>query len=203
MSHDTVIHRLVRPAVKAARPLGVSPDQITVARLVTGVAAAALLAAGPGAWTAAGAGVFLVSALLDRADGELARQTGRFSAGGRRLDLWADAISTIAVFLGLGWGLLPALGWTAPTLGVLAGLSVAAVFPLSNRGGRSSPPLFASPQRTVVVDADDAMLLLPVLLWLGLGAPALVLAGTLTPIVALALAWRRGREAQAAARSPS
>lgn len=203
MSHDTVIHRLVRPAVRAVRPLGVTPDQLTLARLVTGVGAAAMFAQGPGAWTDTGAGVFLVSALLDRADGELARQTGRFSAGGHRLDLWADALSTMAVFLGLGWGLLAMLGWIAPVLGALAGLSIAAVFRVANGEGGSPPPSFASPRRAVVIDPDDAMILLPVLIWLDLAAPALVLAATLTPLVAAFLLWRRGRDPQAAARSAS
>ncbi len=203
MSHDTVIHRLVRPGVRALRPLGVTPDQLTGGRLATGLAAAALFAQGPGGCMAAGAGLFLVSVLLDRADGELARQTGRFSAGGHRLDLWADALSTIAAFVALGWGLQPTLGWSAPLLGALAGVSIAAVFRLANAEGGTPPPSFASRHRAVVIDPDDAMALLPVLIWLGLATPALVMAATLTPLVALLLLWRRGRGAQAAARSAS
>ena len=203
MSHDTVIHRLVRPGVRALRPLGVTPDQLTMARLATGLAAAALFAQGPGGWIAAGAGLFLASVLLDRADGELARQTGRFSAGGHRLDLWADALSTIAAFAGLGWGLRTDLGWSAPALGALAGVSIALVFRLANAEGGAPPPSFATPRRSVVIDPDDAMALLPVLIWLGWAAPALLLAATLTPLVALLLLWRRGRGDQAAARSAS
>ena len=110
MSHDTLIHRLVRPAVRAAAALGVTPDQVTGLRVATGLAAAATFAAGPGHVMDAGAGLFLVSTLLDRADGDLARRLGRVSAYGRLLDLWSDGAVTIACFLGLGWGLAPAMG---------------------------------------------------------------------------------------------
>jgi archaetidylinositol phosphate synthase len=205
VSHDTLIHRAAAPVVRVAETLGLSPDQLTGLRLLTGLGAAALFAAGPGRPTAVGAGVLLVSLLLDRADGALARRTGRFSARGHRLDLWADAVSTVAVFLGLGWGLRVAMGAWGPALGAAAGASVVAVFALVNIGeGGARPPGYASPCRAVVIDPDDALALLPVLLWLRLGAPVLVMAAVLTPAVATCL-WlagaRRSRaEDQAASR---
>ena len=74
MSHDTIIHRIVRPAVRRVALTGVTPNQITTLRLLGGIAAA-LAFAGPAPWPAIGGGIFLFSMLLDRADGELARQT--------------------------------------------------------------------------------------------------------------------------------
>lgn len=197
MSHDTLIHRAVRPVVRLARPTGVTPNQVTAGRLAAGLLAAALFATGPGAGMDAGAGVFLLSLLLDRADGELARQTGRFTARGHRLDLWADGVCTVAAFLGLGWGLRGELGWWAPVLGAAAGVSVAAVFRLVNAEGRGPPRALATRGRGVVIDPDDAMVLLPVLIWCGLYAPALALAAVVTPLVAVALGWS-ARQAQSA-----
>ena len=59
----------------------------------------------------------LVSLLLDRADGELARQTGRSSLGGYRYDLVCDCIGNIVAFIGLGIGLRAAMGPLAVLLG--------------------------------------------------------------------------------------
>jgi phosphatidylglycerophosphate synthase len=46
--------------------------------------------------------VFLLSALLDRADGELARQTRRVSQHGDRYNLLADWGAGAITFVGLG-----------------------------------------------------------------------------------------------------
>ena len=197
MSHDTLVHAALRPLVRAVRPLGVTPDQVTLARLVTGLAAAALLASGSRAYTDAGAAVLLLSTLLDRADGELARQSGRFSRHGRRLDLGADAMVTVAVFLALGWGLTRLLGAAAPWLGLLAGAGAAVVFMVIHEAG-SPPALLATRSRRVVIDADDAMLLLPPLIWVGQAGVVLVLAAVVTPLVALGMTWRGARWRQAA-----
>ena len=48
-----------------------------------------------------------------------------------------------------------------------------------------------------MIDPDDAMVLLPVLIWCGLYAPALALAAVVTPLVAVALGWS-ARQAQSA-----
>ena len=87
MSHDTTLHRLIRPGVRLAAASGVSPNQITTLRLLTALGAAGAVATGRAPATAIGAGVFLLSMLLDRADGELARQTGRSTPAGHAYDL--------------------------------------------------------------------------------------------------------------------
>ncbi|MDT8277174.1 CDP-alcohol phosphatidyltransferase family protein [Roseomonas mucosa] len=183
MSHDTIIHRIVRPAVRRVALTGVTPNQITTLRLLGGIAAA-LAFAGPSPWPAIGGGIFLFSMLLDRADGELARQTRQFSAGGHRYDLISDCSSGIIAFIGIGVGLMPILDLTGPLLGVVAGLGIGALFWQLNvlklgelRGYQIAPGL--------TVDPDDAMVFVPVLVWLGLSEPMLWAAAVITPLAAL------------------
>jgi phosphatidylglycerophosphate synthase len=75
------------PAVRAIAPSSVTPNHITSLRLLTAVSAALAFAAGGATWPAVGGVIFLLSMLLDRADGELARQTGRSSPAGHRYDV--------------------------------------------------------------------------------------------------------------------
>src|SRR3954466_763287 len=75
MSQNTLIHRLVRPAVRAvAAHTSLTPNHVTTLRLATGLAASMMFAQGIYGWVAIiGGCIFLLSMLLDRADGELAR----------------------------------------------------------------------------------------------------------------------------------
>ena len=126
MSHDTLVHRLVRPVVRAIAPTRITPNHLTTARLITGLAAALGFAQGGWVWPDLAAGVMLVSLLLDRADGELARQTGRTSRKGYRYDLICDCVATAAGFIGLGVGVREVFGPVAILLGIIAALSVTA-----------------------------------------------------------------------------
>ncbi len=81
---------------------GWSPNAVTVAFMVSGVAAG-LLAAVPGLLAAVG--VFLLIQLyllFDCSDGELARYTGRFSATGVFLDRMGHYIAEAVLLAGLG-----------------------------------------------------------------------------------------------------
>jgi phosphatidylglycerophosphate synthase len=180
MSHDTVIHRIVRAPVRVIARTGATPNHVTTIRLLTGLGAAACFAAGPHRF-AIGALVMLVSLLLDRADGELARQTGQMSLAGYRYDLISDCIASVAVFVGLGIGL------DRPWPGVIAGVGIGVLFAELNivhlasvRGYRLAPG--------VTVDPDDAMVLVPVLIWCGLAAPMLTVAAVVTPLAAIGVA---------------
>ena len=93
MSHNTWIHKLSR--VTIVNPLAktrVHPNHLTLVRLVTGLGAVAGFATGAVPWVQIGAVAFLVSMLFDRADGDLARVTGRTSPMGHKLDLIADSL---------------------------------------------------------------------------------------------------------------
>ena len=183
-----MIHRAVRPVVRGLRDTGLSPNQITAARITTAVAAAACFACARPQVLRLGCLLFAVSAVLDRMDGELARQTGRFSAWGHRLDLVADCTSEALAFWALGIGSLSSpLGPWALLLGLSAGFAVLALFWQLNirQGGRSLR------SATHLFDPDDAVFLIPLLLII-LGSPEVVLiAGLFTPIVAITAIWRR------------
>lgn len=194
MSADTIVHRIVRPAVRAVAPTGVTPNVVTTLRLGTGIAAALAFASFDAGWQAAGGAIFLLSFLLDRADGELARQTGQSSAAGHRYDLFSDAFSNIIAFLGIGIGQSAALGALGPVLGLVAGGAIGTIFwqlhvaGIGNlRGYRLAPG--------VLVDPDDLMAILPVLVWVGAAVPVLWAAAIITPAAALwlGLAGARGK----------
>src|ERR1700741_3879499 len=105
MSHNTWIHRIVRPFVRPLVRTVVTPNHLTALRLLTGIAAAILLAGGDSFWSDIAGAVFLLSSLLERADGELARQSARISLRGPSFDLYADYSANILIFLGMGVGM--------------------------------------------------------------------------------------------------
>ncbi len=184
MSHDTAVHRLVRPLVRPLAQTPVRPDHLTVLRGVTGVAAGVLFALGGPRALAAGGVAFILSFLLDRADGELARLTRRFSTGGHRWDLVADCGADVLCFVGLGIGARHGRlgGWAVP-LGLLAAVSVVVLFTrLHGADGRARR---RNPERRRRMDPDDAILAVPLLVWTVGPAFVLVLAGVLTPLAAL------------------
>jgi hypothetical protein len=98
---DVWVHRpLAYILARAAYPTPVSPNMITLGSIVLGVSAGACMLAGF-RWhmQAAALGIFL-SAVLDCADGQLARLRGTSSAFGRMLDGAADLVVSTAVVAG-------------------------------------------------------------------------------------------------------
>ena len=95
------------PARWSVRPLVGTPvtaNHITTLRLTTGIAAAAAFAPGDRMWDIWAGVVFVFSAFLDRADGELARLAGQSSAWGQKYDVTADMIVSILTFIAIGIG---------------------------------------------------------------------------------------------------
>ncbi len=185
MSHDTLLHRFVRPAVRRLAPTAVRPNHITLLRIATGLGAAMAFATGVTGWIALGAGLFTVSALLDRADGELARLTRRFSRLGHVLDLVADCGADVLAFLAMGYGARHGwLGHWAPVLGLSAAFGVAALFWHLNR---TVPGMLLRQHPVRPVDPDDLVLTIPLLACCFGLAPVLLLAGSITPLAAVFL----------------
>ncbi len=199
MSHDTLVHGIVRPVVRALAGSWVTPDHLTGLRFATAVAAAAAFAQGSGTWTSIGVGVFVASALLDRADGELARQTGRFSRHGHRYDLMADCLAGVMAFIGLGLGAADgALGPAAVVLGLVAGAGIGCLFWEINVAAPGKLPGWTGRGGRVLADPDDGIFALPLLV-LCFGAEAALVPGSIvTPAAALWLALRRVRSGTAA-----
>ena len=183
MSHHTWIHSLTRPCVKPLIDTPVTPNHITAVRLVTGLAAAGTLAVGGSPWTNLGAGLFVLSFLLDRADGELARLSGKTSPEGHKYDVITDSVCNALIFVGLGLSLRDStFGLWAILLGLVAGVAVIAVLAmvmkLESTQGQRAAELHGYDR----FDPDDAMLLIPLAIWLGWSAPFLFAAAIVTPV---------------------
>ena len=120
-----VFHPLARRLSRWLRPTGISPNAVSAMSGLV-VAAAAIAYAGLD-WpvsVAAGFALHLSWHILDGADGELARLTGRASPLGELIDGIADYMSHIFLYIVLATFLLfPWLGPWAYLIALLAGMS--------------------------------------------------------------------------------
>ena len=97
---ERIFRPLAHPLVLLFARLRVPPPLVVVAAGAAGIAAAVEL--GRGSLVAAAVLVQLKT-LLDNADGQLARLTGRTSTFGRYLDSEVDLLVNAALFAALGW----------------------------------------------------------------------------------------------------
>ncbi|MEK9671286.1 MAG: CDP-alcohol phosphatidyltransferase family protein [Rhodospirillaceae bacterium] len=190
--------------IAVSRPLArtsVTPSQVTAVRLSVGLSAAGCFAVGADPWWAYGAVAFIVSMVLDRGDGDLARMTGQTSAWGHKFDLWADSICNAAAFVGLGIGLRAGdNGLMAIPLGVLAGVSVTAILAMVMRAESLAGERTGELQSFYGFDADDAILSVPILILLGVQEGLLIAAAVGAPLFACGyFIWLRGKLKRVAA----
>jgi len=191
MSHNTWLHRIVRLPMRPLARTRVTPDQVTMLRLVTGLGAAVVCALGPGAWQHAGVSLFLASVLMDRADGELARLTANTSDRGHRYDLIADTICNACIFLGIGIGLRDGwLGSWAVLLGAAAGLAISAIFLIVLEQERRQGPRAAELGSKAGFDPDDGILAVPLLVWFGFAQELIIASAVGAPAFAVFLFLR-------------
>lgn len=187
MSHNTWIHKIARATI--VRPLAktsVTPNQLTTVRIIAGVSAAMCVAHGSVEWATYGAILFILSMLLDRADGDLARMTGRTSPGGHTYDLFADAFCNALIFIGLGIGLrFGGYGLLAIPMGLLAGAAVATILLLVIRIENLKGARAAEIGGIFGFDPDDAMLAIPIAILLGWSEGLLLAAAFGAPAFAL------------------
>lgn len=194
MSHNTWIHRVARFGVRPLVDTPVTPNHLTTLRLVTGLGASAMFAAGTPGALAWGAGVFVLSMFLDRADGALARLSGKKSAFGHKYDLVSDSLCNMLAFVGLGVGVCSgALGWWAIPMGVLAGMAIAAILLLTLRLEALEGERAAELRGAAGFDPDDGILAVPILIWVGL-AEELLLAATVGAPAFTVFYWKLLRE---------
>ena len=190
MSHNTWIHRLVQPMVRPLVGSPVSPNQITTLRLATGLGAAAAYADGSSFWLTAGGFIFIISMLLDRADGILARLSGKMSKFGHYYDLISDSFCNAAIFTGLGIGLREGpLGWWAAALGLMAGVAVVFILGVVMWAEAQKGQRAAELRSVAGFDAEDSTALIPICVWLGWGLPLLCVSAAVTPIFAVYFVW--------------
>ena len=191
--YQTYAHAFARLLVRPLIGTWVRPNHLTGLRLLTGLAACALLAAGSRE-TAVWSGIlWVVSCVLDRADGELARLGNLRSDSGKVLDFYSDMILDSFWFLGAGIGLRhSSLGESAVLLGILTCASMLLIMWSSELFERlSAPGVKAFGFKQVKrFHPDDALFLLAPFTWLGWLVPILVAASLCTPIFAIAITVR-------------
>ncbi|PPR57753.1 MAG: hypothetical protein CFH07_01351 [Alphaproteobacteria bacterium MarineAlpha3_Bin6] len=169
----------------------ITPNHLTTARLGTGLAAAAMYSIGQDFWTYFASGAFVLSIILDRADGALARLSSKTSLWGHKYDLLSDAICNSLMFVGIGIGLRESdLGLWAVPLGILAGLSVAAILFLVILAEGHNGIRAAELKGTKGIDPDDAILLVPVAMVIGWGYYLIVAAAIGALFFSLFFYWK-------------
>lgn len=189
-----------------ARPLArtpLRPNHITALSLALGVIAGVLFARGEARAADWGAALFILARFIDHADGELARLTGSTSRIGYYYDYVAGALSSVALFTGIGVGYAggPHGGW-ALALGLAA--SVAALagmgFGLATDARRRSDD--GPYSRWGPVELEDGIYLIGPITWLG-GLTGFFVLGALGQVVFSAFRLRELRHARPPAAPPS
>ena len=111
-----LIHPLARAVVDVLAKTPVTPNQVSVASVFFAAAGAASFARLPWPISAfAGLILLLCWHVLDGADGDLARRTGRASPIGELVDGICDHASQACVYIALGWMLVPTMGGARAT----------------------------------------------------------------------------------------
>ena len=179
---------LVTPLVSTR----VTPNHLTTLRLLIGVAGGFYLARGGFLHVNIGAFLIVLSNFVDHTDGELARISGKTSRIGHFYDLAADALVTILLFFGMGYGLGAVAGhsgaeWRVPpaVLGGTAGVAVAVIFFLRMRieemaGKAGTQQAFAGGFET-----EDVLYLLPLVTLTGVVSPFIIAASIGAPLFAI------------------
>jgi phosphatidylglycerophosphate synthase len=194
--------RLANVLARPLRHTSVHPNHVTTVNFLIGLGAAASYAGGR---PNLGAGLYVTSAILDHADGELARMTGRTSAFGAAYDRATDLIVKIAIFAGMGFGFRHgALGGWAILAGLTAGVAFVSIFMLRSELARREDPAALTQPAAGGFEIEDILYVIAPLTWIG-GLQFFVLATAVgAPLFALWTArqlWVRAPAA--AARTPS
>ncbi|WP_407874876.1 CDP-alcohol phosphatidyltransferase family protein [Qipengyuania nanhaisediminis] len=117
-------HPLSARLANALAPTPVTPNAVSVAGGALVVLAAGLYASGLGiAAAAAGLGIHMAWHVLDGADGDLARMTGRASAAGEIVDGASDYLSHLVLYIALASVLADQIGGAGWLLMIAAGIA--------------------------------------------------------------------------------
>jgi archaetidylinositol phosphate synthase len=190
-SNQTYAHAFARIFVRPLIGTWVRPNHLTGLRLVTGLAACALLTAGTKSAALWSGFFWVITCVLDRADGELARMGDLRSESGKVLDFYSDMILDAVWFLCAGIGLRGGwLGDAAIPLGVLTCVSMLLIIWVSELFDRLSTPDAKAWNGTERFHPDDALFLLAPITWFGWLGPVLIGAGVCTPLIVAATVFR-------------
>ena len=184
MSHDSWTHLLARRAIRPLLGTGVTPSHLTTLRLVSGVAACGLIALGTWEGTWWGGWMWLLSAFLDRADGELARVGNMMSEAGHRYDYYVDNGVNALFFVAAGFAVRA--GWLGPwaiPLGLLGGTTMLVCGWWSELLERHGPAGTKAYSGFAGFDPDDGLYLVAPLAWFGWLAPVVVGTALAVPVI--------------------
>lgn len=201
MVGDSWTHKIARVCILPLVNTPVTPNHLTTLRLITGIAACGLFAIGTTEWNLYGGFLWILSAFLDRADGELARVGGKSSPWGHKYDYFSDVFVTALFFIGIGIGLRNTTFWNVDlglwtivmgfgaTAGVIAAEILAEKIDQAQKDtGAKAYAGFAG------FDFDDVIYLFAPVVWLNLHPPFLIGASVGAPAFAL-LTWYRFKNA--------
>lgn len=183
--------RLARAVCRPFVGSELTPNHITTLRVLTGFGACGLFAYG-GPTAANWAGVlWVLSAFLDRCDGEFARLTGLSSRRGHLYDITGDITINAAVFAAVGIGLTVSGGdWWPLTIGVLAaaGIAIASILAEFNEQDMGQG------QKTfsggLGFDFDDLIYVIALFPWIGQLELLLICGSIGGPLAAIVIGWK-------------
>lgn len=191
VSGDSWTHRLARPLIRPLVGTAVTPNHLTTLRLLTGLVACAAFAVGNRPGEIWGGVIWVLSAFLDRADGELARISGQTSPWGHTYDYWSDVALNALFFVSIGIGLRgSALDWWAVPMGLVSGTAVAATSVLAEELEQRDGTGKKAYSGVGGFDADDVYYLFGAVAWQGWLLPLLAGASIGGTAVALLTWWR-------------
>jgi phosphatidylglycerophosphate synthase len=196
-------HKLARVVVRPLVNTPVTPNHLTTLRLLVGLAACYAFAQGTRAGDVWGGWIWLLSAFLDRADGELARISGKTSAWGHTFDYYADEVCNALFFVAIGIGFAAKGGelaaWSVP-MGIWTGAGLLVCGYWSERLEQLSPTGQKAYAGKWGFDFDDMLYLLAPLAWLDWLGFVLVAAALVVPVITIVTGIRFARK-RAEARS--
>ncbi len=187
---------LSRPVTRLLLQTRLTPNQVTAANLLVGLAALAGLAAGGSGWGAAGALLLQGYYILDHCDGEVARARGLTSPAGFWLDRGVDVLVHTLLFPALAVAESRRTGEMIPLwLGAVAAVAIAAIFAAfaGQRHGTAALPASAKGwaprlRRTLQwLAAGDFSLLVLLVILLDLTRPLLWAAAAGAPLYLAAI----------------
>jgi phosphatidylglycerophosphate synthase len=184
-------HRLARWCVRPLVGTSIEPNQLTTGRFLTGLLACVAFSWGGTDGNVVGGILWLISAFLDRADGELARLSGKTSATGHYYDYVTDVAVNSLFFFAIGVGARTSfLGWMAMPMGLTAALAVAFASIVCERYEQDQGDGAKAYTGVAGFDFDDVLYLFAPIAWLNWLLPILIGASVGAPAFALWTWWR-------------
>lgn len=159
--------RIARAAVRPFVETSLHPNHITTIGLCVGLASAYAYARG-GGWADLGGLLFLLAGVIDHADGELARMSGKTSDFGHTYDRIVDLVVKTSLFTGMGFGLRSGpLGDWAIAMGLVSGAALVAIFTIrGSLAKRIGKEAYAQPSYAGF-ELEDILYLIAPVTWLG------------------------------------